>query len=204
MFFWFQCVNLLKKKMIRRYLCLSIIFINTLLLAACSFHPRNAADIPPQLRILYLKTQQPYNPLITQLKAMLNSLNIKLAPNRAAAPYTLNIIKISFSQSNPPITTTSLAVSFTYVLSVTITIDDASGRALIPPKNLSARRSIARAYASPSSRYCSSLRGAFARRHLIQALRIARIPITRCGAHAVDGIDGTAWRQKSTILSTRA
>ena len=116
--------------------------LSVLFLSGCGFHPRRSTDIPPQLRVLYVKTQQPYTPLITQLKAMLKSLNIKLAQRNTEAPYTLNITDIAFSQSNPPITTTTLAISFTYSLNVTASITDRDGKDLIPQKNLHASRYI--------------------------------------------------------------
>ena len=119
-----------------------IFLLGVFLLSGCGFHPRRARDIPPSLHTLYLKTQNPYNPFITQLKALLTSLDIKLVKHHSQAPYTLNVINVVFSQSNPAITTTTLAVSFTYSLNVTIQINDRSGKAVTPLKTLHATRSI--------------------------------------------------------------
>lgn len=119
-----------------------IILVSTLLLTGCGFHPRRANDVPPELHTLYLKSSKPYSPLITQLRSMLASLNIKLVNKQSDAPYTLNVSNIVFSQSNPPITTTTLAVSFSYTMSVSVHIQARDGKQLIPTKSLSAQRSI--------------------------------------------------------------
>lgn len=118
------------------------LLFGVLLLSSCGFHPRRASEIPPQLHTLYIETQQPYNPLITQLKDMLRSLDVNIVKKPAQAAYTLHIDKIAFSQSNPPITTTRLAVSFTYSLSVSVQISISKGKDVTRKKVLSATRSI--------------------------------------------------------------
>lgn len=116
-----------------------LVLLSLALLSGCGFHPRRAADIPPQLRTLHLDTSQPYSQFITQLKGMLQALNIKLVKQ---APYTLKIISISFTQDDPSITTTALAVTITYTLSVRLRLLSSSGKAIIPDRTLSTSRSI--------------------------------------------------------------
>ncbi len=122
----------------------------SLLLSSCGFRLRSATEVPTQLHTLYLKTSSPYSPLVTQLKATLQSLSIKLAKNRCESIYTLNLTGIHFSQSNPAITTTNLAVSITYSLSVNIQITAANNKTVTSIQKLYATRSISQ---NPSQVY---------------------------------------------------
>jgi len=119
-----------------------IVIVLALSLTGCAFHPRSAADIPPQLHHVFLDTKNPYSAFTTQFKAMLRSLNITLDKTRHLAPYTIKITHYKFSQSNPPITTTSLAVTFTYSISLKISIQSQSGKTIEGPRSLGASRSL--------------------------------------------------------------
>lgn len=119
-------------------------------LSGCGFRPRQAADVPPELHTLTLKTERPYSGLVTQIKSMLRSLNITLVNQTSQAPYTLNITNINFDHSNPPVTTTSLAVTLTYSMSATVQLVSRNGKILIPARTLSATRSISQ---NPSQVY---------------------------------------------------
>jgi len=134
-------------QLITKILVMTVI---SLVLSGCGFHLRSAAKVPAQLHTLYLKTPSPYSPLVTQLKATLKSFGIRLVKNHCKAAYTLNLKKIHFSQSNPAITTTNLAVSFTYSLTVNIQITTANNKAVTPLQTLYATRSISQ---NPSQVY---------------------------------------------------
>lgn len=129
---------------------IALILASTLLLSSCGFQPRQASDVPSQLHTLFLQTTKPYSDLITQLTAMLNSLNIKLVKQRSHAPYTLQILRITYTQSNPSITTTTLAVTLTYTLVISVQLISQSGRIIIPNTTLRASRSISQ---NPSQVY---------------------------------------------------
>jgi len=121
---------------------IALLLLSLLLLSGCGFQPRQASDVPPQLHTLTLQSSKPYGNLTTQVKAMLRSLDITLVKRHEQSPYTLHIISITFSQSNPPITTTSLATTETYSLTVNIKLTSRSGKMIIPEKMISASRSI--------------------------------------------------------------
>ena len=121
---------------------LIIVSIMLTALTGCAFHPRSAADIPPQLKQVYLDTKNPYSAFTTELKAMLSSLHMTLDKTRNEAPYTIKITRYQFLQSNPSITTTSLAVTFTYSISLHISILNRSGKTILGPRSLSASRSM--------------------------------------------------------------
>jgi len=127
-----------------------ILVMLCLLLSGCGFSLRHASDIPPELQTLALQTQKPYSGLVVQIKAMLQSLNIKLVKQPSQAPYTLKITNINFNQSNPPITTTTLAVTLTYSLSISVILMSRSGKIIIPNTRISAVRSISQ---NPSQVY---------------------------------------------------
>lgn len=129
---------------------LIVILLSTLLLSSCGFHPRRAADIPAQLRTLYIQTKMPYSEFITRLKDMLQALDIRLTKYSNQAPYTLEIDSIHFQQSNPAITTTSLAVTITYSLSIKVSLTSKSGKKIISERALSASRSLSQ---NPSQVY---------------------------------------------------
>jgi len=129
---------------------LIIIFFMLTALTGCGFHPRSAADIPPQLKDIYLNTKNPYSAFTTELKNMLRSLDITLAKTRLDAPYTIKINNYKFLQSNPAITTTSLAVTFTYSITLQISIFNHTGKQILGPKSLGTSRSIVQ---SPSQVY---------------------------------------------------
>ncbi len=120
---------------------LLIIMVLALSLAGCGFRPRSAAAIPAQLHHVYLSTKNPYSAFATQLKAMLRSLKITLAASEHNAPYTIEISHYKFSQNQPHITTTSLAVTFTYSIQLEISILN-HGKIIVGPKSLGASRSI--------------------------------------------------------------
>lgn len=111
-------------------------------LAACGFHPRRASDVPAPLHTLHLQTRTPYNPLVTETTDMLKALDVKLVSLPTQANYTLRLDKINFHQSIPSITTTSLAVTLTYTLSVEVQLLDAKSHRIVIEKRLSSKRSI--------------------------------------------------------------
>ena len=119
-----------------------IIIALTLSLTACAFHPRNAEDIPLQLKTIYLNTDNPYSEFTTQLKNMLQSLDIKLAKSRFRAPYQIRIKHYKFTQSHPALTTTMLAVTFTYSLRLNLSIYNKAGKSIIGPLKLSTSRTV--------------------------------------------------------------
>ena len=119
-----------------------IILLLVTALTGCGFRPRSAADIPPQLHPVYLSTRNPYSAFTTELRAMFKSLHIGLAKSRFSAPYTIKISHYRFTQSNSTITTTTLAVTFTYETTLDISILDPTGKRIAGPKTVSAVRSL--------------------------------------------------------------
>lgn len=127
-----------------------LVIISSLLISGCGFQPRRASSIPPQLRHLDIQTSKPYSEFITELSELLTSLDIQLSVNKKEAPYTLQVLNINYSQSNPPITTTSLAVTLTYTLSVNVRLIDRQNKNIIRKTLITASRSIAQ---NPSQVY---------------------------------------------------
>jgi len=128
---------------IRRHLIYILCIVALILsLTGCAFRARSSADIPSQLHHVYLETKNPYSTFSTQFAAMLRALHITLDKTPHMAPYTIKISHYKFLQSNPAITTTSLAVTFTYSLDLSVSILSKSGKIIAGPKSLRAWRSI--------------------------------------------------------------
>jgi len=127
------------RRQLIRILCVIALILS---LAGCGFRKRSADDIPPQLHHVYLDTTNPYSVFTTQFASMLKALNITLDKTHDTAPYTIKISGYKFLQSNPAITTTSLAATFTYSLDLDVSILSRSGKIIAGPKSLAASRSI--------------------------------------------------------------
>lgn len=119
-----------------------ILLIGTLIcstVAGCGFKPRSSNDIPPYLRILYIDSPNPYDPLSIQLSRTLQALNVHLTKTREDAPVILRIININWEPLIPDILYSSTATLYTYLLSVNFDLETVNGQILMDPKNLTLR-----------------------------------------------------------------
>jgi len=114
------------------------IVIFSLLLVGCGFHLRSAQDFPSQIRLLNLQTPNPYSTFTTNLTALLKSMDVKLTKT---APYTLKISNVTFNNPQPSVATTTEAVTYTYSLMITYSIEK-HGKAIFGPISLSASQGV--------------------------------------------------------------
>lgn len=117
-----------------------LLFLLSLSLTACGFHLRGHAPLPPQLRVLYLKSDNPNSTFIKQMKQVLRSIGVTLVDDAQSAPVTLQILNESTGQQ-----LVSLGVSgqlATYLLSANVTYQllDSHGQALQPPRTVGTSR----------------------------------------------------------------
>lgn len=98
------------------------IVLTALLLSSCGFHLRNGNELPPQLHTLYFKAANPYEPVATELRQTLTSLNVRLVSQPSAATYTLMLSKSRSQHSRANLSDTSQASSITYSQSVNVVI----------------------------------------------------------------------------------
>lgn len=122
---------------------LLLVLINlSLLTGGCYWHLRNANEIPPQLKVIYLDAEYLENRFDAQLLDLLRALRITLAPKPQAAPYTLHVFDYSLQHNNPVVSSTNVAITYVYTLAVTVSITGANGRIIVPPHQIRATRSI--------------------------------------------------------------
>lgn len=105
---------------------LLFIFISCLCLTACGFHIRSKADIPPQLKILYISSVDKHSNLIPILRQNFEELGVHIVQTPQRAPYTLAILNEKFYQSKIALGTAQQinTVSMYYTVTYAITRND--------------------------------------------------------------------------------
>lgn len=125
-----------------RFIARALIFCAMIALSGCGFHLRSAESIPPELRILYLQTPNPYSAFSTQLHDVLSALNIQLTDSPAHAPIILDVVATRLTHNDPAIQSTSAAINYTFVYSTTVELINAQGAIIAGPTTLVTRRVI--------------------------------------------------------------
>lgn len=127
--------------MAKSYVKICLILISVFLLSGCGFKLRTAESLPPQLHQVYYQTDNPFGQFEVAFKKALKASNVKLlaAPN-ATAPI-LHVTSNYSSTTTSSISTTSGRV-YSLSYTATISIDDASGKPLLPSQIAGASRSI--------------------------------------------------------------
>lgn len=108
----------------------------TVVLSACGFHLRGQSLIPPQLKVLFLQSSEPYGKFTLLLKNQLHAMGVVFENNPKNAPYTLNIIKASLTQTITSISENTLIRTYVVTASVTYNIEDNKNRIVIPETSL--------------------------------------------------------------------
>ncbi len=70
---------------------LTSLILLTVFLSACGFRFRNQHELPQQLRILYLQSNDPYGPFTISLKQALRSSGVELVDAASEASITLDL-----------------------------------------------------------------------------------------------------------------
>lgn len=117
------------------FLVLLISFI-----AGCGFQFRSSAEIPPSLRVLYLKSCTPCNGFLADLRQNLSALGICMTRCPQQAPITLNILSENFHESRVTISATSLLSQYLLLYQVVYQLEDANGCVLVCPRTISVLR----------------------------------------------------------------
>ncbi|MBS0350124.1 MAG: hypothetical protein JSR33_02870 [Proteobacteria bacterium] len=121
---------------------ISILLFVLIATSSCYWRMRNPEEVPPQLRVLYLKPQNVESHFKILLINILRSARIVLTPTQSTAPYTLNVYDYSLIHDNPSITSTSIAITYTYTLTVTVSITDSHGHTVIPAHTIEVTRDV--------------------------------------------------------------
>jgi outer membrane lipopolysaccharide assembly protein LptE/RlpB len=125
----------------KRSILLCVLLSLALLLSACGFHLRNASELPPQLHTIYYQPENPYDPVASELKDVLNSLNIKLVSSPSQALYTLSISKSRSTHSKANLNNISQATSITYSQYVTVSLTNNKTHKKVVSSNFAASMS---------------------------------------------------------------
>lgn len=126
----------------KRLIRFMLLILLSLCCSACYWHLRNPGETPPQLRVLYLNAETVDSHFKVQLQNLLESMAITQVKTRQAAPYTLHAFAYSLQHDNPPVSSTNVAITYTYTLSVTVSIEDATGLIIVPAHTIVTTRQI--------------------------------------------------------------
>lgn len=116
-------------------LALFFIFL-TIPLSGCGFHLRGYEPLPPQLKVIYLQTSEPYSAFIKQLKKTLYDVGVLLTENSDQSAVTLEINSAILTQT--PTNFGSNGQVTTYLLTYTVTFQllDRHGKTILGPESV--------------------------------------------------------------------
>jgi LPS-assembly lipoprotein len=126
----------------KRFLLSGLILLLMLCCSGCYWHLRNPQEVPPQLKVLYLRAETVDSHFNLHLVNLLRSMKIELAKTPGAAPLTLHAYKYRLWHNNPPVSSTNVAITYMYILTVTVSVTDAQGKIVLPPRAISVSRSV--------------------------------------------------------------
>ena len=122
----------MKKTLIKTTLLLLL----TLSLSACGFHLRKQPPLPPELKTLYVQSDQPYELLTLQLTQILRSMGVTLVDTAKEAPVTLKIFNERYTTSILSESASSSTKQYTLFLTVQYQMQNSSGKVLFGPKTV--------------------------------------------------------------------
>ena len=111
-------------------------------LPACGFKIYNKSSFPLQLQTIYLQSSNPYDSFNVKLKQALKFAGIKLVPNVAKAPVTLNIVGITISHDDPNITSSSQATIYNFIYTVMFELKNKNGKSLLDLQTITVTRAL--------------------------------------------------------------
>ncbi len=119
-----------------------VFFLILLSCTACYWHLRNPNEVPSQLKLLYLRDEGVESHFNLQLINLLNSMRITLAPTPIQAPYTLHVYNYRLNHDSPSLASTNVAITYTYTMTVIVSITDPSGKIVVPPHLITTSRQV--------------------------------------------------------------
>ena len=119
-------------KMPRLFACLLITGL-LLLTQGCGFHLRNQSQLPLSLRVMALKSYDPYGSFTKQLAQTLRAYGATLVAPPAHAPVTLEILRDKFSKQATSISATAQLTQYILTESMSFQIRNAQGQVIEGP-----------------------------------------------------------------------
>jgi LPS-assembly lipoprotein len=129
----------LKAKAITLYLAACTI---TLALSACGFHLQGEVQVAQPLKLMYLKTPDPYGYLARNLRGYLQMSHVKLVSSASQAQTQLVILHDDTSQEFLTVSGTQTTRQYKLLVTVIFEITDREGRTLLPAQTLVEKRTI--------------------------------------------------------------
>lgn len=111
-------------------------------LAGCGFHLRGAANLPPQLHTLYLKSDRPFTPFMNELRSSLKLSGVHLTPSAKDAPYTLEISNETLNTQETSIGGSQQIRDYTATYSIQYDIKNNDGKTIYGPNTISDKQTI--------------------------------------------------------------
>lgn len=107
-----------------------------LFLSGCGFHLRGNNALTPEVRTLYLKTNNPYGLFEERLERTFNMYGLTFVDQPTAAPLTLQIINSNLSYFQTTVGSSSQATIYSVTYTVNMAILAANGKTIVPPQNI--------------------------------------------------------------------
>lgn len=106
------------------------------MLFACGFQLRGANSLPPNLRVLSLKSNNPYGLFEANLKKSLEMVGVTLVAKPQDAPITLQILQTTLFSLPSSVGTSSQATVYTVSYEVKMALIDHTGKILMGPRDV--------------------------------------------------------------------
>lgn len=124
-----------------------IILILLMLSAACGWQLRGSVALPAGVKQMHLSSEDPYNPMMTELRQRLLAAGVELTPAPLGAPYTLAITEQNRDSRVAAVGADSLASAYEVTIEVRYDILGPTGEAVA----LDLSSSVTRSYESDVS-----------------------------------------------------
>lgn len=112
------------------------LFLLTLSLTACGFHLRSQPPLPPELKTLYVQSDDPYGQLTLQLEQILQSMGVTIVDTSKEAPVTLKIFNEQYTTSILSESASSSTKQYTLYLIAQYEVLNNKGKILFGPKTV--------------------------------------------------------------------
>ena len=105
-------------------------------IAGCGFQIRGHSLLAPQMRVVYVRTMNPYSGLSGDLRENFCALGVRVADNAYQAPVTLHILTEKFQQDRITLSATSLLSQYVLSYEVDYQLERPNGELLLAPRKI--------------------------------------------------------------------
>lgn len=109
-------------------------------IASCNFHLRGSTPLPPQLKTLFIQSDDPYGQLTLELKQILRSADVTLVNTAEQAPYTLKIFEENYNSTVLSESASSETKQYVLHYSLKYQLATKSGTVIYGPSQLNEER----------------------------------------------------------------